>query len=72
MEDKFAGGELLNVMHLLLQNIEEKSSMAPNSPTVICLQTDDSNSADIFRVLQLTAVSPTRGSVTPADDEGLF
>jgi len=72
LEDKCAGGELLNVMHLLLQNFKEKSNMAPNSPAVICLQTDDSNSADIFRALQLRVVSPMKGSVTPADDEGLF
>jgi hypothetical protein len=59
-------------MHLLLHNIKEKSDIAPKTPAVICLQTDDSNSADIFRVLQLRAVPPMRGSVTTADDEGLF
>lgn len=46
--------------------------MAPNSPAITCLETDDSNSADIFRVLKLRAVPPARGSVTPTDDKGLF
>jgi hypothetical protein len=43
-------------MHLLLQNIKEKSDIAPTTPAVICLQTEDANSAVIFRVLQLRAV----------------
>jgi hypothetical protein len=70
LEDKCAGGEFWNVMHLLLQNIKEKSDIAPKTPAVICFQTDDSNSADIFRVLQLRAVPPMR--VSTADDEGRF
>jgi hypothetical protein len=43
-------------MHLLLQNIKEKSDVAPNTPAVIYFQTDHANSAYIFRVLQLRVV----------------
>jgi hypothetical protein len=56
LEDKCAGGEFFNVIHLLLQNIKKKSDVAPNTPDVIYFQNDDANSADIFRVLQLMAV----------------
>jgi hypothetical protein len=56
VDDKFAGGELLNIMHLLLQNIKEKSDISPNTPAVIYLQTDDANIDDILRVVQLRAV----------------
>jgi hypothetical protein len=63
---------ILECYAFIIANIKEKSDIAPDSPTVICLQTDDSNSANIFRVLQLRTVLPTRRSVTTADDEALF
>jgi hypothetical protein len=54
--DKCAGGEFLNVMHLLLQNSKEKSEIAPNTPACYASKLTILIVSIFCRVLQLTAV----------------
>jgi hypothetical protein len=48
-------------MHLLLQNIKGKSGIGSNTSALKRSQNVKSNNVDIFRTLQLSAVSSSQG-----------